>query len=164
MTKHIDIGIVDTTFAKVDLAKFAIDEIKNNFEDVQIFRKTVPGIKDLPVACKILLDQGCNICIALGMPGGKEKDKICAHEASTGLMQAQLMTNKHIIEVFIHEDEANNKVREDDLGHEANEIKDLLKICEDRTRKHAINAINLIANPKKLAKNAGKGIRQGIIN
>ena len=150
MTKYIEIGIIDTTFAKVDLAKFAIDEIKNNFENIQIFRKTVPGVKDLPVACKILLDEGCDICIALGMPGGKEKDKVCAHEASTGLIQAQLMTNKHIIEIFIHEDEAGKD-------------KDLLLICEDRTRKHAINAINLINNPKKLTKNAGKGLRQGII-
>ncbi len=148
MTQSIEIGIIDTTFARVDMAKFAINEIKDNFENIQIFRKTVPGIKDLPVACKILLDQGCDICIALGMPGGKEKDKICAQVASTGLIQAQLMTNKHIIEVFIHEDEGKDE-------------KDLFKICEDRTRKHAINAVNLINNPKKLAKNAGKGIRQG---
>ncbi len=44
--------------------------------------------------------------MALGMPGGKEKDRLCAHEASQGLIQCQLMTNTHIIEVFVHEDEA----------------------------------------------------------
>ncbi len=46
--------------------------------------------------------------MALGMPGGKEKDKLCAHEASQGLQLAMLMTNTHIIEVFVHEDEAEN--------------------------------------------------------
>ena len=37
-----------------------------------------------------------------------EKDKVCAHEASTGLINAQLMTNKHILEAFVHEDEEDN--------------------------------------------------------
>lgn len=150
MIDNIEIGIVDTAFARVNLAKYAINEIKDNFDNIKIIRKTVPGIKDLPVACKILLDNGCNICIALGMPGPKEKDKTCAHEASIGIIQAQLITNKHIIEVFIHEDEADNK--------------DLLKICEDRTKKHALNAVYLIINPKKLINKAGKGLRQGFKN
>ena len=141
-------GVVDTTFARVDMAKFAADEIRRRFSNVAILRSTVPGIKDLPVACKRLLDEGCSVCIAIGMPGKEPIDKQCAHEASMGLIQAQLLTNKHIVEVFVHEDEGKDE-------------KDLLSLCEDRARKHAVNAVLLVARPGELAKNAGKGLRQG---
>ena len=47
--------------------------------------------------------------MVLGMPGAKEIDKMCAHEASQGLITAQLMTNIHIIEVFVHEDEGKDE-------------------------------------------------------
>ncbi|HIH75803.1 MAG TPA: riboflavin synthase, partial [Methanomassiliicoccales archaeon] len=99
------IGIVDTTFARTDMGGAAIDELKNYGTGYKIIRRTVPGIKDLPVAAKILLEEGCDIVMALGMPGSKPTDKMCAHEASTGIIAAQLATNKHIIEVFVHEDE-----------------------------------------------------------
>ena len=100
------IGIADTTFARVDMGGAAIDELKRTGTGFKIVRYTVPGVKDLPVACKKLIEeQNCDIVMALGMPGPKEKDKNCAHEASTGLIRAQLMTNHHIIEVFVHEDE-----------------------------------------------------------
>lgn len=100
------IGIVDTTFARVNMARAAIAALKKEVS-AEIVRYTVPGIKDLPVAAKKLLeDEKCDIVMALGMPGPAEKDKMCAHEASTGLIAAQLMTNRHIIEVFVHEDEA----------------------------------------------------------
>ena len=60
----------------------------------------------MPVTAKILIEEeNCDIVMALGMPGPMEKDKMCAHEASTGLINAQLMTNTHILEVFVHEDE-----------------------------------------------------------
>ncbi len=144
------IGIVDTTFSKVDMGKIVADEIKDNFSDITVTRKTVPGIKDLPVACKIMLKE-CDICVACGMPGGAEKDKICAHEASSGIIQAQLMCDKHIIEVFVHEDEAEND-------------KELKNIMEDRCRKHARNAVYLVKKPDWLSKNAGKGLRQGFDN
>ena len=86
--------------------------------------------------------------MALGMPGGKDKDKICAHEASTGLIQCQLMTNTHIIEVFVHEDEA-----KDD--------RELAWLMEQRTREHAVNAVKLVLHPKDLERQAGTGQRQG---
>ena len=44
--------------------------------------------------------------MALGMPGPMPIDKTCSHEASQGLINVQLMVNKHIIEVFVHIDEA----------------------------------------------------------
>ena len=92
------IGIADTTFARFDMGHSAIDELQHAGTGFRIVRYTVPGVKDLPVACKKLIEeQNCDIVMALGMPGPMQKDKMCAHEASTGLIRAQLMTNKHII-------------------------------------------------------------------
>ena len=141
------IGIADTTFARVNMGKFAIDELKKH-GSVVIERYTVPGVKDLPVACKKLFDEyRCDICMALGMPGGKEKDRMCAHEASLGLITCQLMTNRHIIEVFVHEDEA-----VDDA--------ELAWLAESRAREHAVNVIKLM-RPGILEREAGTGQRQG---
>ena len=142
------IGVADTTFARVNMGKIAIDEIKKH-ASAAIERYTVPGIKDLPVACKILIEErGCDLVMALGMPGGVEKDKWCAHEASQGLIQVQILTNTHIIEVFVHEDEAKDG-------------KELVWLAEQRTREHAVNAVLLLTRPKELEKLAGTGQRQG---
>jgi len=142
------IGIADTTFARVDMGRIAIDEIRKH-ASVGIERYVVPGIKDLPVACKKLIEErGCDLVMALGMPGGAEKDKVCAHEASQGLILCQLMTNRHIIEVFVHEDEAED-------------AKELAWLMEQRTREHAVNAVRLALRPKDLEKLAGTGQRQG---
>ena len=143
------IGIVDTTFARVDMGKAAIDELKNTGTGFKIERFTVPGVKDLPVACKKLFEEkNCDIVMALGMPGPKDIDKVCAHEASTGLIQVQILTNKHIIEVFVHMDEAKDE-------------KELLKLAQARAKEHAINAYDLLFRPERLTKNAGTGQRQG---
>ncbi len=145
MTK---IGIADTTFARVDMAKFAIGIIKRN-SDAKIERYTVPGFKDLPVACKKLIEEDkCDIVIALGMAGKMPIDKQCAHEASIGLQTAQLMTNIHILEVFVHMDEAKKE-------------KDIHNIAKNRAEKHALNALALLKNKTELTKNAGMGKRQG---
>lgn len=142
------VGIADTTFARHDMARAAIRELKEG-ASVQIARYTVPGVKDLPVAAKKLIDeQGCDIVMALGMPGPAEKDKICAHEASMGLITAQLMTNKHIIEVFVHEDEAPDERR-------------LAWLAEERTIEHARNVLDLLYRPERLLERAGTGQRQG---
>ncbi|MFP4655215.1 MAG: riboflavin synthase [Methanohalobium sp.] len=142
------IGIVDTTFARFDMGSVVLDELKKN-ASAKTIRTTVPGIKDLPVASKKLLeDQGCDIVIALGMPGSAENDKVCANQASLGLIQAQLMTNKHIIEVFVHENEAASE-------------KELARLMEKRAREHALNVIKLLFKPKELIKEAGTGQRQG---
>jgi len=143
------IGIADTTFARYDMARAAIDELKSNDTGFVIERYTVPGIKDLPVACKKLFEeQNCDIVIALGMPGPKPIDKQCAHEATMGLMQTQLMCSKHILEVFVHEDEAEDE-------------KELAWLADRRAREHALNALDLLFNPEDLTKNAGKGLREG---
>jgi riboflavin synthase len=142
------IGIADTTFARVDMARAAVSTIKKE-ASVEIVRYTVPGIKDLPVAAKRLLEEeDCDIVIALGMPGPADKDKMCAHEASSGLIMAQLMTNKHILEVFVHEDEAKDE-------------KTLAWLAESRTAEHALNALSLLIHPQTLTRLAGTGQRQG---
>lgn len=143
------IGIADTTFARFDMGSSAVDELKSNGTGFKIIRTTVPGIKDLPVACKKLFDEeNCDIIIALGMPGPKPVDKQCAHEASTGLINTQLMCNKHIIEVFVHEDEAEDE-------------KMLSWLADRRAREHALNCLNLLFKPEELTNNAGKGLREG---
>jgi len=136
----IKVGIADTTFARVDMASAAIKKLNELTSKIKIIRYTVPGMKDLPVACKKLIEEeGCEITMALGMPGGKDKDKVCAHEASQGLMMAQLMTNKHIIEVFVHEDEAKDE-------------KELEWLAKRRAEEHAENVYYLLFNQKFLQK------------
>ena len=142
------IGIADTTFARIDMAKLAIDAIKKN-SDAKIVRYTVPGFKDLPVACKKLIDEDkCDIVIALGMAGKMPIDKQCAHEASMGLQAAQLMTNKHILEVFVHMDESRKE-------------QEIYAIAKNRAEKHALNALALLKGKTELTRHAGMGKRQG---
>ncbi|MBZ3935236.1 riboflavin synthase [Methanimicrococcus blatticola] len=142
------IGIADTTFARYNMGAAAIDELKQH-TTAKIIRVTVPGIKDLPVAAKKLIEeQNCDIVMALGMPGAKAQDKTCAHEASQGIIMAQLMTNKHIIEVFVHEDEG----RDD---------KELAFLMNSRSREHALNVVKMLQSPEQLVKEAGTGQREG---
>ena len=141
-------GIADTTFARYDMGKAAIDELKRH-ASVRVERYTVPGIKDLPVACKKLIEErGCDIVMALGMPGSKPVDKTCAHEASMGIIYCQLMTNRHVIEVFVHEDEAADG-------------RALAALMDKRTREHALNVVKLLFDSRALEREAGTGQRQG---
>ena len=122
------IGIADTTFATVNMAEFAIDAIKKNSKH-EIERYTVPGFKDLPVAClRIFEDYNCDIVMALGMAGAAPIDKQCAHEASTGMQNVELKVKKHIIEIFVHADEADND-------------KEIFEIAKNRAETHALNTL-----------------------
>lgn len=143
------IGIVDTTFSRVNMGLEAVDELRSIGSGFRIIRRTVPGVKDLPVASKKLIEEeNCDIVMALGMPGREDIDKVCAHEASQGLIQAQLMTNTHIIEVFVHMDEASDE-------------RELKTLTVNRTREHARNAYLILFKPDALIKDAGTGQRQG---
>ncbi|HUZ09982.1 MAG TPA: riboflavin synthase [Acidimicrobiales bacterium] len=146
------IGVVDTMFARFDMGAEALDELEScpgHGKRFETIRRTVPGFKDLAVQAKRMIeDESCKIVVALGMPGKEAIDKACAHEASTGIMMAQLMTNTSILEVFVHEDEADDPIR-------------LAEICRDRSRKHARNAYWMVYEPEQLISRAGKGIRQG---
>jgi len=145
------IGIADTTFARVDMGFLAIDELKGHEAAIKIERVTVPGIKDLPCAARRLIDGGCDLVMALGMPGPEEIDKQCAHEASQGLILIQALTSIHIIEVFVH-------------MNEAADDKELKWLVDHRTREHAQNVIDLLFHPDRLTKQAGTGQRQGFKN
>ena len=148
------IGVADTTFAQIDMFKSVEQALQDAQKEdsaleIEIVRYTVPGIKDLPVACKILLTNNkCDIAIALGMPGPMPVDKQCAHEASIGIQQTMLMTNKHILEVFAHFDEESDS-------------KQLVALAHDRAYKHAKNAVALLKGRTALTQFAGKGLRQG---
>jgi len=146
------VGIADTMFARGDMGALAEKTIQESDYDVEIIRYTVPGVKDLPVACKKLFDeQKCDIVLAFGMPGSAQVDKTCSHEASLGIGQVQLMTNKHILEVFVHEDETET-------------VEELAQVMHNRTVKHTMNALYLLFTPEELRKKAGTGERQGFEN
>ncbi len=142
------VGVADTTFARYDMGAAAIDELRKN-ASVKIERYTVPGIKDLPVASKKLIEEkGCDIVMALGMPGAADIDKQCAHEASTGIIAAQLLTSTHIIEVFVYEDEIEGE-------------KELAWLADRRAREHAQNVIKMLFKPREMEREAGMGKREG---
>ena len=142
-------GICETTFARFDMAKVAMEEIKSQITNITFIRRTVPGVKDcLWLRKKLIEEEDCELVMAFGMPGPEDIDKVCAHEASTGLIQAQLMTNTHIIEVFVHEDEGRDE-------------KDLKMLAENRAKQHAANVVKMIFKPDKFRKEAGMGMREG---
>jgi riboflavin synthase len=143
----IKIGMVDTTFARYDMARVARKELEQ-LCSFKLLYKTVPGVKDLPVEAKRMLDEGCDLVMTFGMPGAAPIDKQCAHEASLGLILAQLLTGKHIIEVFVHADEVPSD-------------EELAKLAERRAREHARNVYRLLFKPDELSKLAGTGQREG---
>jgi riboflavin synthase len=146
------IGVVDTMFARYDMGQEALEELSEcpgYGERFTTIRRTVPGFKDLAVAAKQMIEnEHCKMVVALGMPGRAPIDKTCAHEASQGLMLAQLLTSTAILEVFVHEDESDDPAV-------------LSRVCRDRARKHARNAYWMLYEPLQLIERAGKGIRQG---
>jgi riboflavin synthase len=144
----IRIGVVDTTFASVDMGGIVIRALQANATSLRIERYTVPGIKDLAVACKRLFDDGADICIACGMPGPEAVDKQSAHVASIGLQHAQIDAGRHIVEVFVHLDEAKS-------------AKELESLVANRCGEHALNALALLKGPTALTSKAGTGQRQG---
>ena len=144
------IGIVDTTFARIDMGSIAEKTIKNELPKAIVIRYTVPGIKDIPVAAKKLIEEyGCDGVITLGWVGKELVDKLSYVVASMALQLVQLLTNKHIIDVTVHEDEASRE-------------EELLKIAIDRTIKHSRNLIILLVKGREgLRPYAGRGLRQG---
>ncbi len=136
-------------FARYDMGKAAIDELQSLGTGFTVQRVTVPGIKDIPVASlNLIRESGCDIIVALGMPGKEKLDKMSAIVASMGIMQIQLLTGKHVLEVFVHEEEAGSE-------------QELAALMDRRARDHAKNAYMLLFHPEHLTKMAGMGVRQG---
>ena len=142
------IGVVDTTFARVDMAEYAVRALQARGTGFKVIRSTVPGIKDLPVACRRLFLEGADLCLALGMPGKADYDKTCAHEASLGLMYASVLEAKPVVECFVFEGEASGP-------------KELATLARRRAEEHALNAYAMLFRPRDLARHAGEGLRQG---
>lgn len=130
------------------MASSALRKLRENAPNAEILHYTVPGVKDLPVACQKLFEQGAEIVIALGWVGKMPVDKICGHEASTALQLVQLKFSKHILEVFVHEDEDENE-------------ETVKQIALNRAAKHALNAVALLKGQTTLTPRAGQGLRQG---
>lgn len=142
-------GVVDTTFSRIDMGSIAIKVIKEEDPEAIVTRYTVPGIKDIPIAAKKLLEEGCDGVITLGWVGKSLLDKFSYLAASIGIITAQLLTSKHIIDVTVHEDEAESEDK-------------LKEIAVDRTKKHAKNLVLLVRDGRNaLTPFAGKGLRQG---
>jgi riboflavin synthase len=142
-------GVVDTTFSRVDMGKIAISVIRKEDPEAEIVRYTVPGVKDLPVGAKKLLDQGCDGVITLGWVGKTMLDKYSYLATSIGLIMVQILTSKHVIDVTVHEDESEDEEK-------------LVEIAKDRASKHALNLVKLVKEGgSALTKYAGKGLRQG---
>ncbi len=140
------IGIADTTFARYDMYESVVDELSKTGTGFEIERYTVPGIKDLAIACQKLINSGCDMIMALGMPGAEPIDKQCADQASKALLYVELKHDTHIIEVFVHEDEAEEG---------------LADLADKRAREHALNAYDLLFRPERLEEKAGQGEREG---
>ncbi len=143
------VGVVDTTFARVDMARVAVRALEEAGTGFRIVRRTVPGIKDLPVACrKLFLEERVDLCLALGMPGRAEYDKTCAHEASLGLLFTGVLEAKPIVECFVFEGEADDP-------------RELATLARRRAEEHARNAYAMLFRPRDLERRAGEGLRQG---
>jgi len=130
------------------MADYAVRALQARGTGFKVVRSTVPGIKDLPVACRKMFLEGADLCIALGMPGKAEYDKTCAHEASLGLQFASVLEAKPIVECFVFEGEASDP-------------KELHTLARRRAEEHALNAYALLFRPRDLARHAGEGLRQG---
>ncbi len=143
------VGVADTTFARVDMARYAIRALQGAGTGFRVARRTVPGIKDLPVACRrLFLEDRVDLCLALGMPGRAEYDRTCAHEASLGLQFTGVLEAKPIVECFVFEGEAESP-------------RALEALARRRAEEHALNAYALLFRPRDLERRAGEGLRQG---
>lgn len=141
------IGVVDTTFARVDMGSVAVEELKNLLPHAVVKRITVPGIKNTVWGALRLIKDGCDAVIVLGWVGPTQVDKYSYLATSIGLIQLQIATGVLVLDVTVHEEEGG--------GDE----KKLKEIAIDRARKHAWNLAQLLT--EGLEKYAGKGLRQG---
>ncbi|MCJ2519716.1 MAG: riboflavin synthase [Candidatus Thermoplasmatota archaeon] len=142
------IGIVDTTFSRYDMGRAAATELKGMGTGFKLIHRTVPGIKDLGVACRALIDEGCDIVLAMGMLGPLPVDRQSAMVADIGLQQVQVASGVPILGVFVYEDEAKDE-------------KELAWLADRRSREHARNAYHLLFRPEVLRRSAGEGLREG---
>jgi riboflavin synthase len=131
------------------MASVAIEKLKTLMPSVQIFRRTVPGIKDIPVAVKkLMVEKECDAGMVFGWVGPSLTDKISYAVYSLAIQMVQLDLLKPIVDVTVHEDEAEDE-------------KTLYRVAVDRAEKHAENLYLMLYRPDEMEKRAGTGRRQG---
>ena len=141
--------MVDTTFARVDMGSVAEGVLRDLLPEYRVVRYTVPGIKDIPGAARRLIDMGCDGVITLGWVGASQVDKYSYIAMSVGLVMLSVLTGKIIIDVTVHEDEAEDP-------------RELKEIAINRARAHAENLAKLLrGGGEALRPLAGQGVRQG---
>ncbi len=149
MTESRCVGVVDTTFSRVDMGSVAEETLKELLPDYRVVRYTVPGIKDLPGAARRLIDMGCDGIITLGWVGASQVDKYSYIAMSVGLVMLSVLTGKVIVDVTVHEDESQDP-------------RELKEIAINRARAHAENLAKLLTGGlEALRPLAGQGVRQG---
>ena len=142
------VAVIDTMFSRVNMGDIAEEVISRGLPGYRVERITVPGIKDLPGAARRAFDAGCKAAITLGWVGKREADRLSYLAMSTGLIVLQVITGMTVIDVTVHEDEADDP-------------DELKRIAVERARDHARNLVLMLKDPGALRSLAGKGIRQG---
>ncbi|MEZ0319966.1 MAG: riboflavin synthase [Pyrobaculum sp.] len=141
------IGVVDTTFARVDMGGVAVEELRLLMPDALVKRITVPGIKNTVWGALKLIKEGCEAVMVLGWVGPTPVDKYSYLATSIGLIQLQIQTGVLVLDVTVHEEEG---------GGDEERLKE---IAIDRSRKHAWNLVQILRGD--LSRFAGRGLRQG---
>ncbi|MGI0117721.1 riboflavin synthase [Zooshikella sp. RANM57] len=149
------IGIVDTAFSRVDMAKFAIQQIEQAKQicnsELTWLKATVPGHKEVAVeALRLLEQEQCDICIVFGWVGPKALDLTSAHEAAIALAMAKVQARKHVLECFIFESQ-----------HEQDA---LFEAASQRAVAHAKSAISMITDDPAWVVHSSIGDREGEAN
>ncbi|AMD30303.1 MAG: riboflavin synthase [Acidilobus sp.] len=149
MTESRCVGVIDTTFSRVDMGSVAEEVLREELPDYRVVRYTVPGIKDLPGAARRLIDMGCDGVITLGWVGATQVDKYSYIAMSVGLVMLSVLTGKVVVDVTVHEDETEDP-------------RELREIAVNRARAHAENLVKLLTGGlEALRPLAGQGVRQG---
>jgi len=149
VTESRCVGVIDTTFSRVDMGSVAEEVLREELPDYRVVRYTVPGIKDLPGAARRLIDMGCDGVITLGWVGATQVDKYSYIAMSVGLVMLSVLTGKVVVDVTVHEDEAEDP-------------RELREIAVNRARAHAENLVKLLTGGlEALRPLAGQGVRQG---
>jgi riboflavin synthase len=125
------------------MARYVIEVLEKELPAYRIIRHTVPGVKDIPAAAKRIIDLGCDGVITLGWVGPGQVDKYSYLASSLGLIMLGVMTGKVIIDVTVHEDEAEKP-------------EELKRIAVHRAKAHAENLVAMLKEgPQALTPKAG---------
>lgn len=146
------IGIVDTAYSRVDMAKVINLEFeqmqRDHCQSIELLRATVPGHKELAVGALQLLEVWqCDVCIVLGWVGSKDSDLTSAHEASIAVAMAKVKTSRHILECFVFESKHDES--------------DLCDIASNRAVAHLKSALQLVSDNVLTAIQSSIGDREG---